>query len=136
WEGEYVIMGDFNEDRSEHERFGSLFNVQVSGGYLAEHYNSRFECMLKFKKKLQVLKSAIKQWSRDAKSNSFKAKITIQTKLADLDKILDQGGSNEDILNTQSTLLKELHDINSVESSEKAQKAKIRWAIKGDENSK
>ncbi|GJZ15979.1 RNA-directed DNA polymerase, eukaryota, reverse transcriptase zinc-binding domain protein [Tanacetum coccineum] len=61
----------------------------------------------------------------------------IQTiKHSDLDNILDQGGSNEDILNTRSTLLKELHEINSVDSSKKAQKAKIRWAIEGDENSK
>nr|GEZ05447.1 putative RNA-directed DNA polymerase, eukaryota, reverse transcriptase zinc-binding domain protein [Tanacetum cinerariifolium] len=52
------------------------------------------------------------------------------------DKILDQRGSSEDILNTRSTLLKELDDINTVDSLEKAQKAKIRWAIKGDENSK
>ncbi|GJX98534.1 RNA-directed DNA polymerase, eukaryota, partial [Tanacetum coccineum] len=54
----------------------------------------------------------------------------------DEDKILDQGGSNEDILNTMSTLLKELHDINSVESLEKTQKAKIRWPIESDENFK
>nr|GEZ33016.1 RNA-directed DNA polymerase, eukaryota [Tanacetum cinerariifolium] len=28
WDGECVIMGDFNEVRSEHERYGSVFNVQ------------------------------------------------------------------------------------------------------------
>nr|GEU62666.1 RNA-directed DNA polymerase, eukaryota [Tanacetum cinerariifolium] len=28
WEGDTVIMGDFNEVRSEHERFGSTFNRQ------------------------------------------------------------------------------------------------------------
>nr|GEX88861.1 hypothetical protein [Tanacetum cinerariifolium] len=30
WEGDTVIMGDFNEVRSEHERFGSTFNRQVA----------------------------------------------------------------------------------------------------------
>nr|GEX97273.1 RNA-directed DNA polymerase, eukaryota, reverse transcriptase zinc-binding domain protein [Tanacetum cinerariifolium] len=48
----------------------------------------------------------------------------------------DDHGSSEDILNTRSTLLKELDDINTVDSLEKAQKAKIHWAIEGDETSK
>ncbi|GJS03145.1 retrovirus-related pol polyprotein from transposon TNT 1-94 [Tanacetum coccineum] len=29
WDGETVLMGDFNEVRSERERFGSIFNQQV-----------------------------------------------------------------------------------------------------------
>nr|GEW11950.1 RNA-directed DNA polymerase, eukaryota [Tanacetum cinerariifolium] len=28
WDGEYVLMGDFNEVRSEHERFGTVFNTK------------------------------------------------------------------------------------------------------------
>ncbi|GJW58056.1 hypothetical protein Tco_0104787 [Tanacetum coccineum] len=139
WECEYVILGDFSEVRSEHERFGSLFNVQGFDKLVEDTWlNSNIEDsigMIKFKKKLQALKYLIKHWSINAKSNSFKAKITIQSKLSDINKILDQGGSNENILNTRSMLLKELNDINTVDSLEKAKKGKIRWAIKGDENS-
>ncbi|GKA79404.1 RNA-directed DNA polymerase, eukaryota, partial [Tanacetum coccineum] len=50
WEGEYVILGDFNEVRSEHERFGSVFNVQ--GDWIVDsnivkneffsHFSNRF----------------------------------------------------------------------------------------------
>ncbi|GJT45478.1 retrovirus-related pol polyprotein from transposon TNT 1-94 [Tanacetum coccineum] len=85
WEGEYVILGDDNEVRSEHERFDSVFNVQGFDKLVEDTWLN-----------------------------------TITKDLNDLDKILDLGGSNEDILNTRSTLLKELHDINSVESLEKA----------------
>ncbi|GJY59462.1 RNA-directed DNA polymerase, eukaryota, partial [Tanacetum coccineum] len=28
WNGEYMVLGDFNEVRSESERMGSLFNAQ------------------------------------------------------------------------------------------------------------
>nr|GEX02355.1 RNA-directed DNA polymerase, eukaryota, reverse transcriptase zinc-binding domain protein [Tanacetum cinerariifolium] len=45
-----------------------------------------------------------------------------------------QGGSNEEILCNRSLLLKELNDINSIDSLEAAQKSKVRWAIEGDEN--
>nr|GEV35319.1 hypothetical protein [Tanacetum cinerariifolium] len=99
WEGEYVILGDFNEVRSEHERFGSVFNVLGFDKLVEDTWlNSNIE-----------------------DSN---------------DKILDQGGSSKDILNTRSTLLKELDDINTVDSLEMAQKAQIHWATEGDENSK
>ncbi|GJZ70905.1 RNA-directed DNA polymerase, eukaryota [Tanacetum coccineum] len=55
--------------------------------------------------------------------------ISIQSKLSDIDKILDQGGSNEEILSDRSLLLKELKDISSIDSLEAAQKSKL--AIRG-----
>ncbi|GKB65591.1 hypothetical protein Tco_0921777 [Tanacetum coccineum] len=71
-----------------------------------------------------------------AKTSSYKAKISIQSNLSEIDKILDQSGSNEEILINRSLLLKKLHDINSIDSLEMAQKAKVRWAIEEDENTK
>ncbi|GJV17882.1 RNA-directed DNA polymerase, eukaryota, reverse transcriptase zinc-binding domain protein [Tanacetum coccineum] len=44
------------------------------------------------------------------------------------------GGNNEEILSDRSLLLKELNDINSIDSLEAAQKSKVHWAIEGDEN--
>ncbi|GKD20975.1 RNA-directed DNA polymerase, eukaryota [Tanacetum coccineum] len=37
WEGDTVIMGDFNEVRSEHERFGSTFNRQGAIAFTWAH---------------------------------------------------------------------------------------------------
>ncbi|GJY14126.1 hypothetical protein Tco_0383435 [Tanacetum coccineum] len=92
--------------------------------------------MIILKKKLQALKIIIREWTKKAKKCSYKKKSSIQSKLSDIDKIIDQGGSNEVILNDRSILLKELQDIISMDSEEVAQKAKVRWAIEGDENSK
>nr|GEX00459.1 RNA-directed DNA polymerase, eukaryota [Tanacetum cinerariifolium] len=33
WDGECMIMGDFNEVRSEHERYGLVFNVQSAAAF-------------------------------------------------------------------------------------------------------
>ncbi|GJY39372.1 hypothetical protein Tco_0425736 [Tanacetum coccineum] len=55
--------------------------------------------------------------------------------LSGVDNILDQCGSNEATLNYCYTLLKDLHDVKSVESLDIAQKVKVRWSIEGDENS-
>ncbi|GJS54920.1 RNA-directed DNA polymerase, eukaryota [Tanacetum coccineum] len=81
--------------------------------------------MIKLKKKLQALKIIIKEWQKKAKKCSYKKKSSIQSKLSDFDKILDQGGSNEVIINDRSILLKELQDIISMESEEVAQKTKL-----------
>ncbi|GKE04860.1 RNA-directed DNA polymerase, eukaryota [Tanacetum coccineum] len=48
--------------------------------------------MINLKKKLQALKIVIKQWTKNAKKSSYKAKISIQSKLFDIDQIFDQGG--------------------------------------------
>ncbi|GKB34578.1 hypothetical protein Tco_0879520 [Tanacetum coccineum] len=80
--------------------------------------------MINLNKKLQALKIVIKQWTTNAKKNSYKAKISIQSKLSNIDKIIDQGHSNEEILSDRTLLLKELNDINSIDSLEATQKSK------------
>nr|GEV30353.1 RNA-directed DNA polymerase, eukaryota, reverse transcriptase zinc-binding domain protein [Tanacetum cinerariifolium] len=47
-----------------------------------------------------------------------------------------EGKSNEDLVNERMLLLKDLQDINSRHSLDMIQKAKIHWAIEGDENSR
>ncbi|GJX21587.1 RNA-directed DNA polymerase, eukaryota, reverse transcriptase zinc-binding domain protein [Tanacetum coccineum] len=232
WDGECVLLGDFNEVRFEHERRGSLFNSHgansfnnfitrtglidlplegysftwahksaskmskldrflISEGLLAlfpsisalcldkhlsDHrpillrelnvdygptpfrffhsWSSRkgFDkmvedswknsvCMesnsiIKLKKKLQSLKSSIKHWLAEDNQKSNEHKRNIQNRLIILDKIFDQGSRNDDLIHERSNLLKELQDFNKSSSLDMAQKAKIRWAIEGDENSK
>nr|GFA92601.1 RNA-directed DNA polymerase, eukaryota [Tanacetum cinerariifolium] len=46
------------------------------------------------------------------------------------------GHSNEELVKERTSLLKELHNINKCHSLDMAQKAKVRWAIEGDQNSK
>nr|GEV45596.1 RNA-directed DNA polymerase, eukaryota [Tanacetum cinerariifolium] len=53
-----------------------------------------------------------------------------------IDTIVDSGGANEDILLSRVNLLKEVHDIQNSINQEGLQKAKIKWAVEGDENSK
>ncbi|GJX67465.1 RNA-directed DNA polymerase, eukaryota [Tanacetum coccineum] len=232
WDGETVLMGDFNEVRSERERFGYVFNQQganvfnhfiTSNGlidppldgyaftwthmlaskmskldrflffegllesfphlsaicldkhlfdhrpillretsfdygptpfrffhswFIMEGFDSFVEStwnsfniveengLIRLKKKLQLLKIAIKAWMKDARMKSNEKKSIILKKLADLDRLIDQGRNNDEILNSRILLLNDLHDINSKSASELAQKAKIHWSIEGDENSK
>nr|GEY02893.1 RNA-directed DNA polymerase, eukaryota [Tanacetum cinerariifolium] len=66
-------------------------------------------CLLR--KKFQALKVSIKTWCKEDMQRSNESRFSIQSWISDLDKMLDRGMNM-------------------------AQKAKIRWAIEGDENSK
>ncbi|GJT28470.1 RNA-directed DNA polymerase, eukaryota [Tanacetum coccineum] len=92
--------------------------------------------LIRMKKKLQFLKNAIKPWVKDNRKKINEAKTSIQCKLIDVDKIIDQGGGNEEVLNQRASLLKDLNDINSSDVLDLSQKAKVHWSIEGDENLK
>ncbi|GKE14869.1 hypothetical protein Tco_1422446 [Tanacetum coccineum] len=81
------------------------------------------------------LKKEIRSWVNDCKKNQSGRLEDLRSKLCHIDKVIDQGGVNDDILLTRLDLLKKLHDIKSSDARDYMQKAKIQWAIKGDENS-
>ncbi|GKC14551.1 RNA-directed DNA polymerase, eukaryota [Tanacetum coccineum] len=52
--------------------------------------------LIRLKKKLQRLKNVIKVWSKETRTRLHERKINIHRKLSDVDKIIDQGKSNEE----------------------------------------
>nr|GEU81060.1 retrovirus-related Pol polyprotein from transposon TNT 1-94 [Tanacetum cinerariifolium] len=92
--------------------------------------------MVRFKKKLQALKKAIREWVAVYKREKTGRHNDIKLKLSVIDKQLDQGRVNDDILLSRIGLMKQLLDSNSSDALDNLQKAKIQWAIEGDENSK
>nr|GFD17104.1 RNA-directed DNA polymerase, eukaryota [Tanacetum cinerariifolium] len=57
-------------------------------------------------------------------------------KLKNIDQMVDQGMVTDDILLSRIDLMKQLHNVQSSNNRDVVQKAKVRWVIKGDENSK
>ncbi|GKC72748.1 RNA-directed DNA polymerase, eukaryota, reverse transcriptase zinc-binding domain protein [Tanacetum coccineum] len=92
--------------------------------------------LVRMKKKLQLLKSAIKVWIKETKARSYEKKINILQNLSEADKSIDRGLGNEEIILKRTKLLKELQELNYLDASEISQKAKVRWSIEGDENTK
>ncbi|GJZ77662.1 hypothetical protein Tco_0642334, partial [Tanacetum coccineum] len=150
WESEYVILGDSNEVRLESERFGSLFNVQGANAFnnfisMASVIDLPLEALCLDRDLSDHRPIIMRELNYDYGLTPFRifhswfemeGEDHHLKKLSEIDKILDQEGSNVEMLNTKAVLLKELHDINMAEYMEMAQRAKIRWAIEGDENSK
>ncbi|GJR68055.1 RNA-directed DNA polymerase, eukaryota [Tanacetum coccineum] len=72
----------------------------------------------------------VKDMERIIGSQGVNERTDIITKLRDIDIQLDQGGVNDDILLDRMRLMKQLHDIKSLDSSDYLQKAKLQWVVK------
>nr|GEZ48372.1 RNA-directed DNA polymerase, eukaryota [Tanacetum cinerariifolium] len=204
WDGETVVLGDFNEIQMEQERFGSMFNIQganafinfislsglvdlalggysytwahksaskmskidrflISEGlldlfphlsglcldrYLSDHrplimfeskldygpvpfrvFHSWFKMegfdkfvedtwdsmnvmdsngLIHMKKKLQLLKNAIKCWVKEKKKSMKEPKFSIKCKLTEVDKLFDRSEGDDEIRIQRASLLKDL----------------------------
>ncbi|GKB37503.1 RNA-directed DNA polymerase, eukaryota [Tanacetum coccineum] len=69
--------------------------------------------MVRFKKKLQMLKKEIRSWVAVHKRKQSGRLIDIQEKLSGIDHILDQGGVSDEILLSRMELTKQMQDIKS-----------------------
>ncbi|GJY78973.1 RNA-directed DNA polymerase, eukaryota [Tanacetum coccineum] len=92
--------------------------------------------MIRFKKKLQELKSIIRIWIKDKRATLSNLKHAIEIELRDIDKELDSGYVSDTYLARRLELKGQLHEIKDKEAADFIQKSKVRWVIEGDENSR
>nr|GEU31451.1 RNA-directed DNA polymerase, eukaryota [Tanacetum cinerariifolium] len=92
--------------------------------------------LVRMMKKLKYLKEKIRMWSKLNKEKSHKSKRSLLAKLADCDAIIDKGEGENNVVNRRTEVVNLLQEMEKKNFLEAAQKAKIKWAIEGDENSK
>ncbi|GJT83577.1 hypothetical protein Tco_1057919 [Tanacetum coccineum] len=166
WEGACAILGVFNEVVRSREGYSHLsdhrpilmrevvvdygptpfriFNSWFSKAGFDKMVESSWNnslimennAIVLLKKKFQALKSMIKSWSKQEKHQSSAQRTAFMNRLVELDKIIDQGSGTENLVHERTVLLKDIYKVNSRLSLDFAQKAKVRWSIEGDENSK
>nr|GEX86381.1 RNA-directed DNA polymerase, eukaryota [Tanacetum cinerariifolium] len=91
---------------------------------------------VRFMKKLKLLKERIKAWNSSYRELTNCNKNTLKTELTNLDSVLDRGEGIDTDVTRRSDVVCILQDIKKTEAMEVAQKAKIKWVVEGDENSK
>ncbi|GJZ77727.1 RNA-directed DNA polymerase, eukaryota, reverse transcriptase zinc-binding domain protein [Tanacetum coccineum] len=120
WQGEVVIMGDFNEVRVKSDRFGTNFNV-LRGDILI----------------LLLFHGSLKKFILEiTKSETVSTIANLKKELNQLDAVIDKGTCTEVEAEKRMEVLAALRNIDHIHSMDLAQKAKIKWSIEGDENSK
>ncbi|GJX58871.1 RNA-directed DNA polymerase, eukaryota [Tanacetum coccineum] len=92
--------------------------------------------LIKMMKKLKYLKEKIRVWNKKKKECPNNSKRNLKAELAELDSVIDKGEGDDDVVNKRTNVVRSLQELEKFQSLETAQKAKIKWAIEGDENSK
>ncbi|GJY56466.1 RNA-directed DNA polymerase, eukaryota, partial [Tanacetum coccineum] len=85
--------------------------------------------------KLRCLKKRIRIWNNSNLAGINNSKTQIKKELEVIDQIIDKGQGNEDVIRSRADIMHKLHTCNKLDSMEAAQKAKVKWAVEGDENS-
>nr|GEX17403.1 RNA-directed DNA polymerase, eukaryota, reverse transcriptase zinc-binding domain protein [Tanacetum cinerariifolium] len=80
------------------------------------------------------LSLVMSKWEGEEKSH--KTKRSLLAELADCDTIIDKGKGENNVVNRRTEVVKLLQEVEKKNSLEAAQKAKIKWALEGDENFK
>ncbi|GJZ05936.1 RNA-directed DNA polymerase, eukaryota, reverse transcriptase zinc-binding domain protein [Tanacetum coccineum] len=91
---------------------------------------------LKLMKKLRLLKDKIKIWISVHKDKSSGRLRHLKSDLHNIDSVIDNGGGSEAEALQRSKLIRDILESENIVALELAQKAKIKWALEGDENSK
>nr|GEW03339.1 RNA-directed DNA polymerase, eukaryota, reverse transcriptase zinc-binding domain protein [Tanacetum cinerariifolium] len=125
WNGEVIIISDFNEVHKKVERFGSAFNMQGENAF-----------------NMFILKGGIGRerkdsgWNKKNNEGLRNNMRNLKSDLAGLDLMIDKCEGDDDVVNKRTNVVKSLRDLEKLQSLEAAQKAEIEWAIKGDEKTK
>ncbi|GKB29934.1 RNA-directed DNA polymerase, eukaryota, reverse transcriptase zinc-binding domain protein [Tanacetum coccineum] len=91
--------------------------------------------MINLMNKLKYLKKKIRVWNGMRQSPKNR-KYVLKQELAELEMVIDKGDASNDILNKRMEVVKSIQKVNKLYAMEATQKAKIKWAIECDENSK
>nr|GEV72611.1 putative reverse transcriptase domain-containing protein [Tanacetum cinerariifolium] len=165
-QGRYVLFGDLNEVRDEDEQFGTNFSkseAQVFNKFVADSglpemmMGGKSTWMNKLGTKMSKLdrfllseevlddnhnlnaivleRLWLKNWNSELKNEVNRKKEAIAL-LQDINHKVDSSMAFDSEKETRLQLLHEIHNIDRMESMDLFQKARIKWDIEGDENTK
>ncbi|GJW17430.1 RNA-directed DNA polymerase, eukaryota, reverse transcriptase zinc-binding domain protein [Tanacetum coccineum] len=137
WDGQVVIMGDFNEVEYISERLSAVALDRFLSNHrpilMREFHEWGHETLMK---KLKMLKDKIRGWINIYKEGVKSGKRTLKSDLNSINAKIDRGEGDDNDINRRLEIIRLIQGIDKVDSMEMAQKTKIKWAIDGDKNSK
>lgn len=101
----------------------------------SEHPNSNHPIII-FKEKLKALKIVLKKWLGDVINKEVNDLKTLRISLDLIDMKAENGALNSHDKEYRLNLLKEISDLEKAKTHDLKQKAKVKWVVEGDENTK
>ncbi|GKA16037.1 RNA-directed DNA polymerase, eukaryota, reverse transcriptase zinc-binding domain protein [Tanacetum coccineum] len=91
---------------------------------------------IKCHEKFRILKAKIRQWNNNNKTMERNRKAAALEELSSIEKKIDEGSASPSDTENRLNLLHELEIIDKFASMDLIQKARVKWDIEGDENTK
>nr|GFA56445.1 RNA-directed DNA polymerase, eukaryota [Tanacetum cinerariifolium] len=134
WDGEVMMMGDFNEVRFKSDRFGSFFNERGADMFNSFIGNASLEevtlggCASTWcHKSASKISKLDREWINMFKNNSKAELIRLKGELQAVDGDIDNGNGFDEVVSKRTEIINSLLRLNKIKASEAAQKAKIKW---------
>nr|GEY67129.1 RNA-directed DNA polymerase, eukaryota [Tanacetum cinerariifolium] len=143
WDGEVVIMGDFNELCDISERFGSLFNKHGAEAFNSFIVNAGL-VEVPLDHRPIIMHDAhydygpipFKFFNYWFKPDGFDKKSILKVELADLNGVIDKGEGSDADGHRRREVVRLIQEEEKADAMKVAQKAKIKWSIEVDKKSK
>ncbi|GJR48534.1 RNA-directed DNA polymerase, eukaryota [Tanacetum coccineum] len=91
---------------------------------------------IKCHEKFRILKAKIRQWNNNNKTMERNRKAAALEELSSIEKKIDEGSASPSDTENRLNLLHELEIIDKFALMDLIQKARVKWDIEGDENTK
>nr|GEW53241.1 RNA-directed DNA polymerase, eukaryota, reverse transcriptase zinc-binding domain protein [Tanacetum cinerariifolium] len=93
-------------------------------------------CRVPLHIKLKSTKQTLKSWNSAYKKNDMSRKQEVISLIQDIEVKIDASLASDSEKETRLQLLRELNDIERLESMDIVQKSRVKWEVEGDENTK
>ncbi|KAL4583477.1 hypothetical protein LXL04_008050 [Taraxacum kok-saghyz] len=91
---------------------------------------------IRLKNKFKRLKEDLKRWWKEISKDRDSQRKHFDMRMVEIDVIIDQGNVSDEVLLERCRLRAHLQQFENKERLDMAQKAKVKWSVEGDENSK
>lgn len=112
------------------------FDLLVNESWNSENFDQAVEPSILLKNKFKALKVALKQWWAVEKIKKLALKSKLLYRLHIIDKLVDDSEVLATIMEENDIIRASLLVVECKEMKDTTKKAKLRWSIEGDENSK
>nr|GEU98378.1 RNA-directed DNA polymerase, eukaryota, reverse transcriptase zinc-binding domain protein [Tanacetum cinerariifolium] len=91
---------------------------------------------LTFHEKIKFIKQKIKDWSHNLRRGDVSHYQEVELRLIEIEEKIDKRVASDEERQKMMKLLKECDDLNKLQEMDTFQKARVKWDVEGDENSK
>ncbi|XP_071698925.1 uncharacterized protein [Rutidosis leptorrhynchoides] len=130
----YVDQSDFGP--IPFKVFSSWMNREGFNSFVDSTWKSEEIRDVDFVNKLRYLKSKLKVWIKVRRAVESSRHVGLKARLNVIEVLMDNNCASLEELDERTNIINEINEIGRMEESDIRQKARIKWDVEGDENSK